>query len=484
MALTKVTYSMINGGPVNVLDYGADLTGAVDSTNAIQQAIDTGRPVLLPAGTYLITTLDLKNKSTSLIGEGTNKTILKASSASVMIDAQDVADRVNLPFLIYGIQLDGNSIATAGIKVRYRHKTTIDTVWITDINGDCLNELDSWNNERNNLTLYNSTNGLVLQGANNNCAYNGLSVSSNSVYQIKIENGGTVPGGSTALSFNQCDVEYASGDGIYVNVTGSTGVISFNDCYLGEEIDGKVFDIYSGEVVVNGGFAWFGKNLTSYLGYLTGGKLFFNAVRITGGANASVSNMFFSGNGRAIVNDSPCYLVVTNAQVMPGDVLSYGKLYETFAPKLGRLYTPNCYNGTYTYVTGDKDITVTCTGSTGSPTNIEVKANIVPNWTTGNGGSLIVVYQSSKDCTVRLTSGTLGVLPAINITGTLPATTTPKTAVFYNWSYTSGVYPTIIEIFQNASVSGDTLTVSEVFLSDVRYTQPDSSATFFNLGKC
>ena len=40
MSLTKATYSMINGASVNVLDFGADPTGATDSTAAIQAAIN------------------------------------------------------------------------------------------------------------------------------------------------------------------------------------------------------------------------------------------------------------------------------------------------------------------------------------------------------------------------------------------------------------------------------------------------------------
>lgn len=40
MPLTKVSYSMINGASVNVLDYGADPTGVADSTAAIQAAVD------------------------------------------------------------------------------------------------------------------------------------------------------------------------------------------------------------------------------------------------------------------------------------------------------------------------------------------------------------------------------------------------------------------------------------------------------------
>lgn len=56
MSLTKASYSMITGAPVNVLDYGADPTGVSDSSTAIQTAItaSSGKKVVFPSGTYLI----------------------------------------------------------------------------------------------------------------------------------------------------------------------------------------------------------------------------------------------------------------------------------------------------------------------------------------------------------------------------------------------------------------------------------------------
>ena len=60
MSLTKVSYSMITGAPVNVLDFGADNTGATDSTAAIQAAVNslTSKSVLvINPGTYKITTV-------------------------------------------------------------------------------------------------------------------------------------------------------------------------------------------------------------------------------------------------------------------------------------------------------------------------------------------------------------------------------------------------------------------------------------------
>ena len=52
MSLTKVTYSMIDGAPVNVLDYGVDNTGVASSTAAFNAAIAAQNPAYIPAGTY------------------------------------------------------------------------------------------------------------------------------------------------------------------------------------------------------------------------------------------------------------------------------------------------------------------------------------------------------------------------------------------------------------------------------------------------
>lgn len=56
MSLTKVSYSMINGSPVNVLDYGADPTGATNSSAAIQAALNASSNVYIPEGTYRLET--------------------------------------------------------------------------------------------------------------------------------------------------------------------------------------------------------------------------------------------------------------------------------------------------------------------------------------------------------------------------------------------------------------------------------------------
>jgi hypothetical protein len=71
MALTKVSYSMIDGAVANVIDYGADPTGVADSTAAIQAALDSNiGTVFFPQGTYKTTApIDLPDFKT-LVGVG------------------------------------------------------------------------------------------------------------------------------------------------------------------------------------------------------------------------------------------------------------------------------------------------------------------------------------------------------------------------------------------------------------------------------
>lgn len=82
MALTKVTYSMIEGAANNVLDFGADPSGATDSTAAIQAAINAaGRYVYIPNGLYNVTSLTLPD-GVALVGETSYNTVLLSTSTT------------------------------------------------------------------------------------------------------------------------------------------------------------------------------------------------------------------------------------------------------------------------------------------------------------------------------------------------------------------------------------------------------------------
>ena len=93
MALTKVTYSMIEGAVTNVLDFGADPTGSTSSSIAFQNAINSlpnGGSVYLPSGTYLldITNGVALNDNITIFGEGTASIIRFGNQDSLKADSK------------------------------------------------------------------------------------------------------------------------------------------------------------------------------------------------------------------------------------------------------------------------------------------------------------------------------------------------------------------------------------------------------------
>ena len=118
MSLTKVSYSMVQGAPANILDYGADPTGVTDSTSAIQTALNTGKMVWCPAGTYLFSALALTGLGSNyavLSGEGA-KTILQttvAANTAISLGTTGVGIE---NCLIENLVIQGNSTNTGGLQ--------------------------------------------------------------------------------------------------------------------------------------------------------------------------------------------------------------------------------------------------------------------------------------------------------------------------------------------------------------------------------
>lgn len=107
MSLTKVSFSMIEGAPFNVLDYGADPTGSADSTAAIIAALAAGGSncaIYLPTGTYKVTSQILVSHdrvhiygdgayaTTILFAPTANSTCFKFEQAGTTINQGTVRD--------------------------------------------------------------------------------------------------------------------------------------------------------------------------------------------------------------------------------------------------------------------------------------------------------------------------------------------------------------------------------------------------------
>ena len=125
MSLTKATFFMTNGAPANVLDYGADPTGAADSAVAIQAALDTGRAVYLPTGTYLINSMVKLGADGQIVyGDGTGnvnepaRTIVKWGGASggTMLSISNGTTENWQNCTIRDMWFNGNSLAHTAIQ--------------------------------------------------------------------------------------------------------------------------------------------------------------------------------------------------------------------------------------------------------------------------------------------------------------------------------------------------------------------------------
>jgi hypothetical protein len=96
MTLTKATYSMIDGAPANVLDFGADPTGVADSTAAILLALASGsKNVYFPQGQYKTTATINRPNTVRMYGDGSfasvivayhNNSIIRTAPASLSGD--------------------------------------------------------------------------------------------------------------------------------------------------------------------------------------------------------------------------------------------------------------------------------------------------------------------------------------------------------------------------------------------------------------
>lgn len=105
MSLTKVSYSMITGAVVNVLDYGADATGVADSSAAVQAATDTGNAVYFPQGTYRVAGVTRTGK-TIWFSDGNAKILSDGPVLTVTSGTGSIVDNIELenitaPWIIY-----------------------------------------------------------------------------------------------------------------------------------------------------------------------------------------------------------------------------------------------------------------------------------------------------------------------------------------------------------------------------------------------
>lgn len=115
MSLTKVSYSMIDGAPVNIIDYGADASGNTDSTAAIQAAINTGRPVYIPAGTFRVNSALTTSATTFAMFGDSRDAVLDFSGGGTLSIASTLTQLPDLSASIVGGENTASFVSAHGL---------------------------------------------------------------------------------------------------------------------------------------------------------------------------------------------------------------------------------------------------------------------------------------------------------------------------------------------------------------------------------
>lgn len=193
---------------INIKVYGAKGDGITNDTSIIQQAINTGKPIYFPEGTYLITSLNCNDHKVNIRGAGINATNLKTygnSTITTMIDASNNSDG----FTIKDIRINGNNKCQNGIIAGNRNigynttrKITINNVSIVNctneglylggvsavadninvVNCDIGVHMESYGAVLTNSTISQCTNwGLILDNGNGYVTNNKIYLNNNGI---------------------------------------------------------------------------------------------------------------------------------------------------------------------------------------------------------------------------------------------------------------------------------------------------------------
>ena len=265
-AIAQLRTDIINGtvttqtaDKVNIISYGADPSATNDSTSAIQSAIDNaaGKMVLIPAGTYIVTSLSLPS-NTTLIGVG-KQSVLKmkdnqADGTWIVKNSDFVNGNHNIRLLDF--TLDGNmGNQTLGFnntctQFRYVTDLLIQNMYITGGISEGVYVMSSYNVLIDNNTFkengpwHGDASGVHLDGCNyavltnNQCLANGfhgiiLTGVTNSVIANNVCEGNGYEGMRIqySSSFNTITANtstYNGRNGIYLTTDSDQNVISSN----------------------------------------------------------------------------------------------------------------------------------------------------------------------------------------------------------------------------------------------------------------
>ncbi len=482
MSLTKVSYSMINGAPVNVLDYGASPSASsATNTTAFQAAIDAGFPIYIPSGTYNVGGLTLRDGS-YLFGDGVLATKLVYTGTGTFINAERDTDLFfGTSVYIEKIAFDGVTKGSkVGFSLKFRHDYAIRDCTFTRFS--TLIRLDEpWLGTLENIGGTNCDIGLDLRANVNRVDIESCSITDFVQYAAKLT---TSTGfGKIALVFNNCDFEYGAGVCVYSN---TPDLVAFNDCYIGEGCGSSVFEIVTGNMIVNGGLVYYGdaaagaNRLVEFVGTnpLSDERslLIQNAKISMAGANGVPQNEnLVKGDGQLYIsqcnfgsipfwNGVPQAITGNPLGSLPGMNGLLSPFGTALTAGVAGIGSPTAtFSTAVDLTTGARRVTCTATGL--STDYIFLNGTLQANELSSYGAvSVIIVYKSNTSFAFELVDGSGNRTSADTIPNSSGAL---KTFISYNQNPLTRIYTTA-QCFKNNPQTNDYFEVKEIYVFDQR----------------
>jgi hypothetical protein len=166
-------YCLKSQTPVNVLDYGADSTGATNSRAAFNAAASTGRPVFIPAGNYLYDGPGMNTGTPLFIGEDRGVTTITVTAGNYFIDSNTAW----LYLLVKNIKFTGGAgaIRNAWTGNNVQGQYVVDQCSFQNYSAAAIshngNDMPYWKITRNIFYAANNTTsmGVALNGLTDGC---------------------------------------------------------------------------------------------------------------------------------------------------------------------------------------------------------------------------------------------------------------------------------------------------------------------------
>lgn len=320
MSLTKVTYSMIDGASVNVMDFGATGNGSTDDTNAIQAAINYCRAAVnssstnkkfgfqnqspyrlfFPAGKYKITTPLVFDFIIDIVGE-TNGSF--GAYATELYFANNTAGLVFLFSIPVAIGGPGYAI--------YNAATNTVTAWSATpgtpgqiLSGSAATGWAVYSSVRNLRITGSGATGsyaTTFSGIETRCQLcmdsvyvtgfngHGMRALANNVYTVA-NNGGSFNGGF----YRHCQFDANDGHGFFVD-GGDANINTFVDCQFTNNKGWGVYDnSHLGNTYMGGQSSYNGQGSYGSF-YDTGRCLFLNVYSEDGLRHSGRDSLFIGG---------------------------------------------------------------------------------------------------------------------------------------------------------------------------------------------